>query len=145
MTGTSSIAIPESARRLFEGSETATVITVNPDGTPQASMIWVALEGNDIMFAADTSYQKIRNLRRNPIAVIVVNDDEVTARGLRHHIVVRGRASVTGPGIPDEYEAFISGTVARYFPGHPAPRRGLEDGVIVRITPERIRGIGPWA
>ena len=145
MASTSSISIPESARRLFETDEPATIVTINADGTPQVSMVWPELDQGEIVVAADNSYVKIRNLRRNPLVTIMINSRERTPKGLQHHLIVRGRASIEGPGIPDQYEALTTRLARRYFPDGPPPRRGLADGVIVRITPERIRGIGPWA
>jgi hypothetical protein len=41
--------LPPSARRLFTSDRHATVVTVNPDGTPQVSMVWIGLDGNDLV------------------------------------------------------------------------------------------------
>jgi PPOX class probable F420-dependent enzyme len=139
--------LPPSARRLFASDRHATVVTVNPDGTAQVSMVWIGLDGNDLIFGAEQRRRKIRNLRRDPTVTAVVQDTERAANGLVQYLTVRGRATITGPGIPGEFNALMDAAAQRYLGTsiYPMPNRNSSTAVIVRITPERIGGVGPWA
>ena len=58
------------ARELIGAGADATLVTINPDGSPQATVVWVALqstpEGDELVSAhlSDT-YRKVRNVRRD--------------------------------------------------------------------------------
>jgi predicted pyridoxine 5'-phosphate oxidase superfamily flavin-nucleotide-binding protein len=43
-------AIPDEAKHLFEDKEMAHVATLNADGSPQVSPVWIALDGDLITF-----------------------------------------------------------------------------------------------
>lgn len=139
--------LPDEARRLFHGALHATVITVNPDGTPQASLVWMRAEGDELVFGAEGRRRKVANLRRDPRVTVLVQDEQVHAIGLVQHLTVTGRAHIDGPGIPQRYTELMDDLARRYLgtPEYPMPNRGSGTAVIVRITPERIGGLGPWS
>ena len=139
--------LPSSVQRMFNSGQHATVVTVNPDGTPQLSMVWIGLDGNDLIFGAEQRRRKIRNLQRDPTVAVLVQDTERAANGLVQYLTVRGRATITGPGIPQEFNALMDGAAKRYLGTdiYPMPNRGSTTAVIVRIRPDRIGGVGPWA
>jgi hypothetical protein len=59
--------LPDSARRLVESDALAHLVTLNPDGSPQVTCIWVGLDGEDIVsghLAADQ--RKLQNVARDP-------------------------------------------------------------------------------
>jgi nitroimidazol reductase NimA-like FMN-containing flavoprotein (pyridoxamine 5'-phosphate oxidase superfamily) len=59
--------LPESARRLIESGSLAHLVTVNSDGSPQVTCIWVGLDGDDLVsghLAADQ--RKLQNVARDP-------------------------------------------------------------------------------
>ncbi|WP_083731302.1 MULTISPECIES: TIGR03618 family F420-dependent PPOX class oxidoreductase [Protofrankia] len=143
-------ALPASARRLFASDREATVVTIDPDGTPQASLVWMALDRGSLVFGVEEHRRKVRNLRRDPRVTVIIHDNERTADGvadgLTQYLTVRGRATLLGPGIPDELTALMD-TLARRYLGtdvYPFGNRGSETGMIVRIAVERIGGVGPW-
>ena len=43
-------AIPDEAQHLFEGKELAHIATLNADGSPQVSAVWVGLDGDLVTF-----------------------------------------------------------------------------------------------
>lgn len=139
--------LPDSARRLFEGDLHAAVTTVNRDGSPQTSLVWVRLEGDRLVFGAEQQRLKVRNLRRDPRVTVLVQDDRDHVIGLRQHLTVTGTATIDGPGIPDAYTELMDDLAHRYLgtQTYPMPNRGSGTAVIVRITPHRIGGLGPWA
>jgi hypothetical protein len=49
-------------------------VTLNPDGSPQLTVVWVGLDGDEIVAAHLAEHRKIRNIR---------NDDRVARRARR--------------------------------------------------------------
>jgi hypothetical protein len=60
----------DAARELIGEGTDATLVTINPDGSPQATVVWMALEstpdGDELVAAHLAEYQKTRNIRRDP-------------------------------------------------------------------------------
>ncbi len=141
------MTLPESAHRLFEGDRHATIVTINPDGTPQTSLVWASRDGGDILVGMEGRRPKARNLRRDPRVTILVEDDRRDERGLVQYLLVHDKATMTGPGIPAEWTAFMDAQAARYLNGerYDLGNRDSTTAVLVRITPDRVGGIGPWA
>ena len=63
-------ALPESARELIESGRLAHCVTLNRDGSPQVSAVWVGLDGDDLVTAHLYEHLKVRNLRRDPRIVL---------------------------------------------------------------------------
>src|SRR5271166_4933224 len=64
------------ARELIGSGTDATLVTLNPDGSPQVTVVWMALEstpdGDELVAAHLTEYQKTRNIRRDPRVAVTV-------------------------------------------------------------------------
>ncbi len=60
------VALDEVARKLLDGRNFATVATLNPDGGPQASVVWILREGDTVLFSAIATRRKVLNLARDP-------------------------------------------------------------------------------
>lgn len=140
------IKLPPSTYRLFETDRYATFVTTNRDGTPQVSLMWITRDGDDLLFGAENFRVKTKNLLRDPRLTILIEDDRNTPEGLRQHLIVRGTVTFHGPDIVDEWSAFMDEESQRYLgTDFPFPNRFSKTGLIGRITPERVSGIGPWA
>ncbi|MFG1815975.1 pyridoxamine 5'-phosphate oxidase family protein [Kribbella sp. NPDC049174] len=139
--------LPESTHRLFTEPKDVTIITLDPDGSPQASLVWAEREGNDILIGIQHPHRKTRNLLRDPRVTLVVQDDRPSPRGITQYLVLRGTAKLEGPGIPDEYKALMDRQSLRYLnnPDFPYGQGILHTGMIARITIDRVTGEGPWA
>ncbi|WP_432885489.1 pyridoxamine 5'-phosphate oxidase family protein [Kribbella sp. CA-245084] len=57
--------IPETARAVLESNALGHLVTINPDGSPQVSVIWVGLDGDEIIAAHVPNNQKVKNIRRD--------------------------------------------------------------------------------
>lgn len=79
----------EDVRELLDGRNFATVATLNPDGGPQTSVVWVAREGDTVLFSTTAGRQKARNLTRDPRISLTVFD---TANPYRT-VEIRARSS----------------------------------------------------
>ena len=135
--------IPESARAVLESDALAHLVTLNPDGSPQVSIVWVGLEGDDIVSAHLREQQKLRNVRRDPRVALSLETGVTNAMGLREYLVVHGRATIEKGGGPEWLQrlahTYLGPDVK--FPPMPDPPPGFR----LRIAVERIGGIGPWA
>ena len=135
--------IPESARAVLESDGLAHLVTINEDGSPQVSIVWVGLEGDDIVCAHLLEQQKLRNVRRDPRVLLSIETQGTNAIGLREYVVVHGRATVEEGGAPELLQrlahTYLGPEVT--FPPMPDPPKGFR----LRIAVERVGGIGPWA
>jgi PPOX class probable F420-dependent enzyme len=116
--------------RLLNAPNFATVATVMPDGSPEATVIWVESDAEHVYFNTAMHRLKARNLQRNPHVAVTVFDPDNPYRG----VAVRGRAELILEGANENADA-----VSRAYTGEPFRDLGPgEVRVIVKITPERI-------
>jgi PPOX class probable F420-dependent enzyme len=137
------IRIPDSARAVLDGPHLAHVVTVDPDGAPQVSCVWVGLDGDEVVFASLGPFRKIRNLGRDPRIAVSVESDDYNEVGMRHYLVLQGTARVEPGGAPEllqELAHVYLGPDVRFPPMDDPP-----PGSIVRITVDKITGVGPWS
>ena len=66
----------EETRRLLDGRHFAVLATINPDGGPQSSAMWVGRDGDDVLFSTVAGRRKHRNLLRDPRVSITVLDSD---------------------------------------------------------------------
>src|SRR5882757_6773572 len=95
------VAIPESARSLLSSGRLAHLVTVDPDGSPQISIVWVGLDGDEIVLAHLGAGRKIRNLERDPRVALSIEGTEASPSGLQQYLVVHGTARITDGGGPE--------------------------------------------
>ena len=134
--------IPPSARALLTAGHLAHLGTVNPDGSPQVSIVWVGLDGDEIVFAHLGEGQKIKNLRRDPRVVLSVEGTEIQPPGLHQYLIVHGTARITKGGGPELLQE-----LAHVYLGPDVKFPAFDDpppGVVVHIAVDRIGGVGPW-
>ncbi len=135
--------LPENARAVLESDGLAHLVTLNPDGSPQVSIVWVGLDGDAIVSGHLREQQKLRNIRRDPRVALSIETPGTNALGLREYLVVHGRASIEEGGAPallQELAHTYLGPDVR-FPPMPDPPPGF----CLRIEVERVGGVGPWA
>jgi PPOX class probable F420-dependent enzyme len=135
--------LPESARAVLESDALAHLVTVNPDGSPQVSIVWVGLDGDDIVSAHLREQQKLRNIRRDPRVALSVETSETNQLGLREYLVVYGHAAIEEGGAAKLLQrlahTYLGPDVV--FPPMPDPPPGFR----LRIAVDRVGGIGPWS
>jgi PPOX class probable F420-dependent enzyme len=127
-----SATIPEDAKAWLDAPEFATIATIEPDGRPQLSVVWISRDGDDLLVSTVAGRRKHRNIERDPrVTVLVFPKDSPY-----HYLEVRGTASMTEEGgreLIDEHAAKYTG----------ADRYPHDDGtdnvrVVVRITPDKV-------
>ena len=131
------------ARRLIESGALAHMVTINGDGSPQISVVWVGLDGDELVSAHLRGGQrKLANIRRDPRVAVSFEASEDNETGMRHYLVVHGRASITEGGAPGLLhrlaQTYIGPGTA--FPPMPDPPPGF----VTHISVVRVGGNGPW-
>jgi PPOX class probable F420-dependent enzyme len=134
--------LSDSAREVLESDGLAHLVTLNPDGSPQVTCVWIGLEGDEIVCAHLGRFQKVKNIERDPRVTLSVEAPGENAIGMKHYLVVHGKARITEGGAPELLQKLAATYVGPgvKFPPMPEP----PPGVVTRITPERVGGMGPW-
>lgn len=135
--------LPDSARQLIDSSALAHLVTLNEDGSPQVSIVWVGLEDGEIVCAHLPRNKKVRNIERDGRVAISIEGDSLSDMGLREYLVVYGKARITGGGAAELLNRLAQTYLGEGsdFPPMPDP----PPGYVTRIEVERIAGVGPWA
>jgi PPOX class probable F420-dependent enzyme len=131
-----SVSLNDAVRKLLDDPNPAVLATINPDGSPQTSVIWVGREGDDLVISTAAGRRKERNIRRDPRVSLSVYDQEDSER----YAEIRGTATVTEDAgrklavrLGEEYDG----------PGGGQPFLDLPPEVVrvvVRITPQHVAG-----
>ncbi len=129
------VEIPEPIKQFLSAKAYGHVVTRNADGSPQVSMVWMDVDGNEVLFNTAEGRVKPRNLRRDPrIIISVQNPDDSQVYALFH-----GTATVTEEGA----DQHIDKLAKRFLGMDEYPWRAPgEQRLIVRIQVDRIGGFG---
>jgi PPOX class probable F420-dependent enzyme len=134
--------LPDSARELIESGAHAHLVTLNPDGSPQVTIVWAGLDEDDIVAAHLFESKKVRNIRRDGRVAVTFESDTKSDIGLMEYLVVYGQARIEEGGAPELLQELAYTYIG---PGVKFPQ--VDDpppGYITRIQVERIGGVGPW-
>ncbi|MET7637265.1 PPOX class F420-dependent oxidoreductase [Streptomyces sp. NPDC005438] len=128
--------LSEKLRQTLDGPVFVTIATIQPDGSPQVSPVWVKRDGDDLLISTTRGRRKERNLRRDPRVTVVVQPAEAPYT----YAEVRGTAELSTEGgqeLIDELSRKYTGKDYAEF----NPRAG-QDGerVIVRVKPRKVVG-----
>ena len=136
--------LPDSARELIEGGAIGHLVTLDPDGSAQVTGVWVGVEGDELITAhLDPGQRKLANVRRDPRVAISFEGTRIRPPGLREYLVVHGRAEIEEGGAAELLQQLAHvylGPEVRFPPMDDPP-----PGVRMRITVDRVGGVGPWA
>ncbi|MEU6808985.1 PPOX class F420-dependent oxidoreductase [Streptomyces sp. NPDC046831] len=129
-------ALSDRLKDLLDTPVFVIVGTVQPDGRPQMSPVWVKRDGDQLLLSTTVDRRKKRNLDRDPRVGIVVVDPESPY----DYAEIRGTAELTTEGgqeLIDELSRKYTGKDYAEF--NPASGQDAER-VVVRITPEKVVG-----
>ena len=134
--------LPSELRQLIETGPLAHLSTINADGSPQVTVIWIGLDGEDVISGHMGRYLKVRNVERDPRVVLSFEAPRDREAFLNPYAVLRARATVEeGQGaweLLDRLAKVYLSPVSEF----PSPRG---PGYILRYAVEHIGGVGPWA
>jgi PPOX class probable F420-dependent enzyme len=126
------ISFSDATRRLLDGKNYAVLATVNSDGSPQTSAMWVGRDGDDLLFSTIEGRVKHRNMLRDPRVSVTVLD----SADPENYVELRGRVSMT-PDVGSEVDTKLSW---KYDGKDPDPDRPGAVRVIVRMVVEKATG-----
>jgi len=69
------VALPDALKRVLDGKAFAHVTSLDPDGTPQASVMWIMRDGDRIVLNTAEGRRKWRNLKHDPRVAISISDE----------------------------------------------------------------------
>ncbi|MFD8143990.1 PPOX class F420-dependent oxidoreductase [Streptomyces sp. NPDC059708] len=112
------------------------IATIQPDGSPQVSPVWVKRDGSDVLISTTVGRRKEKNLRRDPRVTVLLQPFDAPYT----YAEIRGTAELTTEGgqeLIDELSVKYTGKKYREF--NPS---SVDDAprVVVRITPRKIVG-----
>ena len=93
--------IPQSVRELLPNAPLAHLTTLNSDGGPQVTVVWVGIENEEFVIGHMAEHKKVRNVRRDGRVALSLLGDRTNAQGLREYVVIYGNARVTEGGAVD--------------------------------------------
>ncbi len=117
---------------LLDGRNYAVLATVNPDGSPQTSVMWVGRDGAEVLFSTVEGRRKHRNMVRDPrVSVSVIDSADP-----ENYVELRGRVSMT----PDVGRRFDTQLSWKYDGRDPDPDRPGAVRVVVRLVVDKATG-----
>jgi len=136
-------ALTENVRHALTAGRLAHLTTVNPDGSPQVSVVWIGLDGDDIVIGHLPGGRKVTNIARDPRVALTVEAEGANPAGMANYLIVYGNARLVEGGAPE-----LLHRLAGVYLGPGVKFPPMDDpppGHVIHITPERIGGVGPWA
>ena len=128
--------IPEKYLDLFQKKAFAHLATINPDGTPQVTPVWVDYDGTKILVNSARGRRKDKNMERNRAVALSMQDPDNPYR----YLEVRGNVEEITENGADEH---IDKMAKKYMGVDKYPGRSPgEVRVLYKIKPERISKMG---
>jgi PPOX class probable F420-dependent enzyme len=130
------IRLDETTRAAVASGRLVHLATINPDGTPQVTCVYVGWDGDEIVAGHLADHVKLRNIRRDPRVTLSVESD-VPFEGFSPYLVIQGIARVQeGGAVP-----LLRRITHDQFP---PPGDNWPEGFVTRISPRKLSGTGPW-
>ena len=128
-------------RAALTAGHLAHLVTIEPDGAPHVTIVWVGLEGDEIVCGHLGELRKVANIRRNPAVALSMATGGPVISGQAEYLIVYGRARITEGGAPQ-----LLHRLAVYL-GHDvefADSDYSQPGYVTRIVVDKVTGVGPW-
>jgi PPOX class probable F420-dependent enzyme len=125
-------ALSDEAKALFDAPEFATIATIEPDGRPQLSVVWIERDGDDLLVSTVKGRRKHLNIEKDPrVTVLVFPKDSPYS-----YVEVRGSAAMTEAGGRELIDRL--GNQYMGWDRYPGDDETDNVRVVVRITPEKV-------
>ncbi|MER8237235.1 PPOX class F420-dependent oxidoreductase [Streptomyces sp. NPDC101490] len=131
-----SAELSDRLKELLDSPVFVTIATIQPDGSPQVSPVWVKRDGDDVLISTTVGRRKEKNLRRDPRVTVLLQPFDSPYE----YAEIRGTAELGTEGgqeLIDELSVKYVGKKYREF--NPD---AVDDAqrVVVRITPRKVVG-----
>ena len=134
--------IPNEIRNLIESGCLAHLVTLNPDGSPQVTVVWIGLDGDEVVAGHLPKNRKVRNILRDSRVAISIEAKTKSSMQLTEYAVLYGVARIQEGGAAELLQnlAYVYIGPGVKFP----PMDNPPPGYVTRIRVDRIEGVGPW-
>ena len=130
------VKIPPSLSKVLEDKAYGHVVTFNAKSNPEVTMVWMDVDGDEVLFNTAEGRRKPGNIRRDPRVIVSVQD----RNNPQAYAAFYGKGRVIEAGA-DEH---IDKLAKRFLGADKYPfRQPTEKRLIVRIAVDRISGMGP--
>ena len=127
--------LPQSVKTLLKDKAYGHVITFNPNGKAQTTMVWMDVDGDEVLFNTSEGRRKTENLRRDPRVIVSVQD----RNNPQAYAIFHGKGRIESAGA-DEH---IDNLAERFLGPGKKVRQPGDKRVIVRIAVDKVAGSGP--
>jgi PPOX class probable F420-dependent enzyme len=137
----------ESARNLIGKGADATLITLNPDGSPHVSLVWVALQstpdGDELVVGhmSKNGNKKVRNVRNDPRVAVMIVSPGGPGHPISLWLSINGAGRIVEGGAPE----LLKELAQTLCPDVEFVPEGAPPGFLTRIRIDKVGGVGPWA
>ncbi|MEU1665061.1 PPOX class F420-dependent oxidoreductase [Streptomyces sparsogenes] len=129
-------ALSDELKRILDTPIFVTVGTIQADGSPQLSPVWVKRDGDELLISTTMGRQKQKNLDRDPRVSVVVQPADAPYT----YAEIRGTATYTTEGANELIdELSLKYTGKKYAEFNPASAEDAQR-IAVRITPRKVVG-----
>ena len=123
------VSLPDNVRRLVDSTTFAVVTTINPDSSPQSTVIWIKRDGDDVLFSTIRGRRKTRNMERDPRVSVCAYDPADPY----YYFTVEGTVTLVEEG-GDE----LIDELSHKYDGKPFTPTPGATRVVCRLTPHRV-------
>ena len=132
-----SAALPDDLKKYLDNTPVfASIATIQPDGSPQLSVVWIKRDGDDVLISTIIGRRKETNLRRDPRVTVMINPPDAPYS----YVEIRGTAALTTEGgqelINELSRKYTGKDYAEFNPNS----EDDTERVVVRITPHKVIG-----
>lgn len=122
--------LSDSSKALFDGTHFVTAATIQPDGSPQLSVVWAKVDGGDVLFSTVEGRRKHLNLVRDPRVTLLVNPADAPYS----YVEIRGEATLTTENGRELIDELSQRYLGKGYPVEPPE----VVRVVVRVTPRKV-------
>jgi PPOX class probable F420-dependent enzyme len=136
------VTLNNEARDVLTAGRLAHITTLNLDGSPQVSAVWIGLDDDDIVIGHLMGGRKVENIKRDSRVALTVEAEGANPVGMTNYLIVYGHARLVEGGAPELLQRLAEvylGPGVKFPPFDDPPA-----GHVIHVTPDRIGGVGPW-
>jgi PPOX class probable F420-dependent enzyme len=129
---------PSTAVEFLQQPIASQLVTINPDGSPQVTIMWFKYEDGALLFTTTTDRVKFRNMQKDPRAVLTVMDPT----NMYKWVTIHGKFSIDNR----DPAAFYRGLAEHYLTGDSLAAwkemAVMDKRTVLKLTPTHIRAMG---
>ncbi|MCK7624631.1 PPOX class F420-dependent oxidoreductase [Streptomyces sp. RS10V-4] len=128
--------LSDKLKELLDSPVFVTVGTIQPDGSPQLSPVWVKRDGEDLLISTTVGRRKEKNLRRDPRVSVVLQPFDAPYS----YAEIRGEAILTTEGGQELIDELSRKYTGKDYADFNPDAANDSERVVVRITPRKVVG-----